>query len=185
MQQRRADGAGDLRQFCGGRARVLEIARGQQDLDGRGKHSGAGCRVPACRARTPRIDAAAASIWPCARRSSDSPGCGLRPRSLRPRVRRFSLGELAPKSMDLAAAVERRARRPASRDVSNSHASCASCAASFQLPAQLHDLGAIEQALAAIAHEVGLSGAPLRERRGPLVRTPQIERLLTASSTLQ
>ena len=33
MKKRRADGAGDLRQFCGGTVRVLEIIRGQQDLD--------------------------------------------------------------------------------------------------------------------------------------------------------
>ena len=43
----------------------------------------------------------------------------------------------------------------------------------------LHDFGAIEQALATITHEAGLSGTPLRERNGPLVGATQIEGLLT------
>ena len=45
-------------------------------------------------------------------------------------------------------------------------------------PAQLHDLGAIEQALSAVAHQAGLTCAPFFERHRPLVRTSQIERLL-------
>ena len=40
-EKRRAEGDGDLGQFCGSSARVLEIAGGQQNLDGSGKHSGA------------------------------------------------------------------------------------------------------------------------------------------------
>ena len=43
---------------------------------------------------------------------------------------------------------------------------------------QLHHLRTIEQALAAVAHEVRLTGAPLGKRRGPLVRPAQIERFL-------
>ena len=46
--------------------------------------------------------------------------------------------------------------------------------------AQLHDFGAIEQALAAITHQAGLSGTPFCERQGPLVRATQIEGFLTA-----
>ena len=43
----------------------------------------------------------------------------------------------------------------------------------------LHDFGAIEQALTSKAHEVGLTGTPVRERNGPLVGAAQIEGLLT------
>ena len=71
-KEQRADADRDIRQFFGGSARVVEIIRGQQDLDGRDS-SWRGC-WPCVSRRTPRMDAAAASIWPCARRSSASPG---------------------------------------------------------------------------------------------------------------
>ena len=41
VQQRRAEGEGDLRQLCGSRARGSEIISGQQNLDGCRQHSGA------------------------------------------------------------------------------------------------------------------------------------------------
>ena len=101
----------DRRQLCGSRPRVFEITGGQQDVDGRGKHSVRGPLVPACRAERCGSTRRRHRSRPCARRSSDSPGCGFRPRSLALRVRRFGLLELTAKSVNLAEAVERRARR--------------------------------------------------------------------------
>jgi hypothetical protein len=48
------------------------------------------------------------------------------------------------------------------------------------LAAHLEDLRAVEEALAPIAHEIGLRRAPPRKPRGPLVRTTQIENLLAS-----
>jgi hypothetical protein len=45
-------------------------------------------------------------------------------------------------------------------------------------PLQMHDLGAVHQALAAIGHEVRLRRAPLAERLRPLLRPAQVEELL-------
>ena len=96
---------------------------------------------------------------------------------VRARVSRFGLRELTTKSMDFAETVERRTRR---------RPGCQQLAGVLRIlcgliPAatQLHDFGAIEQALAAIAHEIRLRGTPSCERRRPLVRTTQIEDLLT------
>jgi hypothetical protein len=40
---------------------------------------------------------------------------------------------------------------------------------------QLHDLRAVHQALPAEGHQIGLSGAPVGQGGGPLLRTPQLE----------
>ena len=45
--------------------------------------------------------------------------------------------------------------------------------------AHLLDLGTINQALAAIAHEIGLRRTPLTEARGPLVRAAHVEDFVT------
>ena len=45
--------------------------------------------------------------------------------------------------------------------------------------AHLPDLGTINQALAAIAHEIGLRRTPLTEARGPLVRAAHVEDFVT------
>jgi hypothetical protein len=42
-------------------------------------------------------------------------------------------------------------------------------------PVQLHDLGAVHQALPAKRHQIRLPGAPVAQRRRPLRRSPQVE----------
>jgi hypothetical protein len=44
---------------------------------------------------------------------------------------------------------------------------------------ELQQLGAVDQALTAVWHEVRLRGAPLPQGLGPLLRAPQIEDLVT------
>jgi hypothetical protein len=44
---------------------------------------------------------------------------------------------------------------------------------------QLHDLGAMDEALPLVGHEVGLGGAPATQRRRPLPRPSEVEDLLT------
>ena len=95
---------------------------------------------------------------------------------VRARVRRFGLRELAPQSMDLTDAVERRTRRGPGRQQLTRILRVLCGIIPF--PAQLHDFGAIEQALTAVAHQVGLRGTPFRERHRPLVGAAQIEGLL-------
>ncbi len=46
------------------------------------------------------------------------------------------------------------------------------------LPVQLHDLGAVHQALTAVGHQVRLRGAPVAQRAGPLTGPAQVEDLL-------
>ena len=176
VEKRRADRACDLRQFCGGGARVLEIGRGKQDIDGSGKHSGAGranARVEQNTAdrRGRGVDL---TLGDTKQRQA---WLRLSSALVRARVRRFSVRELAPQSMDLTDAVERRtSRRPGRQHITRIlRVPCGI----IPFPAQLHDFGAIQQALTAVAHQVGLSGTPFAERHGPLVRATQIEGLLT------
>jgi hypothetical protein len=63
--------------------------------------------------------------------------------------------------MDVAAAIERRSRRrPGDQELTR-----VSCVARRIAPLapELQDFGAVEQTLAAIAHEIGLRRAPLRQ----------------------
>ena len=176
-QQRRAEGEGDLRQFCGSRARGSEIISGQQNLDGCRQHSGATdlflCieeSAPDRRGR--RVDLTL--------RQTEQRQSWLRLTSalVRTRVGLFRLGELASKSMDFAAPIERRSRRRP-RDQELTRALCVARGL-VPLAPQLQDFGAVEQTFAAIAHEIGLRRAPLRKRGRPFIRAPQIERLPTA-----
>jgi hypothetical protein len=80
---------------------------------------------------------------------------------VRTRVGLFGFGELAPKSMDLAAPIECRSRRRP-RDQELTRAFCVARGVA-PLAAQLQDLGAVVQTLASIAHKIGLRRAPLRE----------------------
>ena len=102
--------SGDLRQFCGRRARAVEITGGQQDLDGGGS-------ILARAALRLRIEENAPDRRgrgvDLALRQTKQRQSRLRLASalVRARVGLFGLGELAAKSMDLAEAVERRARR--------------------------------------------------------------------------
>jgi hypothetical protein len=52
-EQRRANAAGDLRQFGGGSPRVLDITGGNQDVDGSGEHSGASGTNPRVEQHSP------------------------------------------------------------------------------------------------------------------------------------
>ena len=74
---------------------------------------------------------------------------------VRARVRRFGLCELTPKSMDLAEPVERRTRRRPGHQQLTRVLRILRGIIPFAKP--LHDFGAIEEALAAITHEAGLS----------------------------
>ena len=182
VRGRRGAGAGlqsarDLRQLVGGRARVLEIAGRQQNLDCCRKRSGASGTSRACRAAHCGWMRPRRRSRPCARRSSDSPGCGLRPRSFA-RMYAASAFSNSPRSRWISpSAVERRARRrPAAQQLARRPVHPR--AARVPVAAQLHDFGAVEETLAAIAHETWLRGAPSRERGRPLVGTAQIEDLL-------
>ena len=80
----------------------------------------------------------------------------------RARVGGFSFVELAPQAMNFAEAVNGLAPTPG-RDISSVQAASASCSASGHLAPQLHDLGAIEQALPPVTHQALLLRAPARE----------------------
>ena len=176
-KKRRVESAFDLRQLCRAGARVLEIACGEQDLDGGGKHSGASCRDSRVEQnssdrRGRRVDLA---LHQTKQRQS-----GLRPTSalVRSRVRRFGLRELAPKSMYLAEPVEGRARRWPRHQQRTRGLRILCRIIPFASP--LHDFGAIEQALTTVAHEVRLRRTPLRERGRPLGGTAQVIDFLAA-----
>jgi hypothetical protein len=79
--------------------------------------------------------------------------------------------------MDLGEAVERRTGRGPRRQLLTRFLRVP-CGIT-PLPVQLHDLGAIEQALSPVAHQARLTGTPFSERHRPLVGTPQVECLLT------
>ena len=176
-QQRRAEGEGNLRQFCGSRARGTDIISGQKNLDGCRQHSGATnpflcIEERASDRRGRRVDLTL--------RLAEQRQPWLRPTSalVRTRIGLVRFGELASKSMDFSTAIECRSRRrPRVQAVTG-----ALCVARGLVPLapQLQDFGAVEQTLAAIAHEIGLRRAPLRKRGRPFRRAPQIERLPAA-----
>ena len=125
---------------------------------------------------TPRIEAAAASLWPCASRSSDNPGCGFRPRSLARAYVSSAFANSPRRRWILSEPVEcgtrgRSGHQQPTRGLRILRRIIPSAT-------QLQDLGAIEQALAAVAHQIRSTGTPLCERHGPLERPTQIEDLL-------
>ena len=105
VKERRADPAGDVRQFSGGSARVVEISRGEKDLDRRGKHPGASCRRSRVGENT--ADRDGRSIDLALRKTKQRQSwIGFTSAIIRPCIRGFSLGEVAPESMDLAQPIE-------------------------------------------------------------------------------
>ena len=175
-EKRRADGARDLRQFRGGRARVLEIARGQQDLDSRGKRSGAGCA-------NARVEQSTRGSTRPRRRSAPAPDEAATGRAVAfVRARSPACTRLQPsRTRPAGDGSRRRGRTPRQPPAGTpaAHTLLRILCGIIPLAPQLHDFGAIEQALAAVAHQAGLRGTPCCERRGPLVRAAQIEGLLT------
>ena len=150
---------------------------GQQNLDRGRQHPGATDSFPCIEENAPdrgrrRVDLTL--------RQTEQRQSWLRlPSALvRTRVTLFRLGEVASKSIDPAAPIERRSRRRP-RDQEITRALCVARGLAPLAP-QLQDFGAVEQTLAAIAHEIGLRRAPLRKRGRPFIRAPQVERLSTA-----
>jgi hypothetical protein len=159
-QQRRAEGEGNLRQFFGSRACGGDIISGQQNLDDCRQHSGPTDLCRRIEENAPdrpggRVDL---TLGQTEQRQS---WLRLTSALMRTRVGLFGFGELAPKSMDFTAAIERRSRRRP-RDQELTRALCVACGI-VPLAPQLQNFGAIVQALAAIAHQIGLHRTPLRQ----------------------
>ncbi len=175
MDHRRADGGCDLRQFGGGGAGVLEITGGKQDIDPSGKHAGPGGALARVEQHTAnrRDRGVGLTLRQTKQRQS---WLRLFSALVRAGVRRFSLREFAPQPVDLTDAVEGRTCRGPRRQQFTRVLRVLCRIIPF--PAQLHDFGAIEQALTAVAHQIGLSRTPFGERHGPLVGAAQIEGLL-------
>ncbi len=94
-------------------------------------------------------------------------------------VRVLGVGELAPKPVELAAQVERAAENKLAPRVGEP-VTCALHLVQRVGPGatQLHDLGSMDQALAAVQHELGLCITPAAECSRPLVRPTNVEQLL-------
>ena len=102
--------SGDLRQLCGSRARGSEIISGQQNLDGCRQHSGATDLF--LRIEENASDRHGRGVDLTLRQTEQRQSwLWLASALVRTRVGLFRLGELASKSMDFAAPIERRSRR--------------------------------------------------------------------------
>src|SRR5688572_32570988 len=166
-EKRSADGARDLHELVGSSARRLQITGSQQDLDRSRKHPRTNLTSLRVEQDTPDGCGGGFALTLGKAKERQS-GLRLSSALVCARVRRFRLRELTTKSMDLAQAVERGPR---------CWSGCQQLTGVLRvlrgiIPAatQLHDFRAIEETLAAVADEIGLSGTPSCERRRPLVR---------------
>src|SRR5688500_10968248 len=147
----------DRRQLRGGPARLLEVTRGEQDLDRSGKNARTGCLWSRVEQRA--LDGCGGGGVSFLRQAKQrQTWLGLSPTFVRTDVRGLSLIEPTAKPVHLAETVECRPRcRPRHQQL----ARVLRVAGRLIPPAaHLEDLGAIEEALTAIAHEVRLCGAP-------------------------
>ena len=80
---------------------AVEISRGEKDLDRSGKHSGASCRRPRVDENTADRDGRGIDLALRKTKQRQS-WIGFTSALIRPCIRGFSLGELAPESVDLA-----------------------------------------------------------------------------------
>src|SRR5512134_2723736 len=98
-KERGVHGLGDLRQFVRRGARLLEVTRRQQDLDGSGKDSCAGCLGPRVEQYAP--DGRGGVGDPVLRQTKQrQTRLRLSPAFVRAGVRGFSLVELTAKSVN-------------------------------------------------------------------------------------
>jgi hypothetical protein len=170
----------DRRQLLRGGARGPEIARGEHDFDARAEQRGT--QRPASWALQVRglvddpADCRLGGIEPAlrepqlrqARLRLISPPAGFP-------VRLFRLLELAMQSMKLRPLVERHADGRSRVLVEELARSLRLFHGAWPRPVQLHDLGAVHQALPSERHQFRLPGAPVAQRRRPLRRSPEVE----------
>ena len=176
-QQRRVEVVGDLRQLIGGGARRADVTGGEHDLDERRKQPRP--RHPVlCLSRHATDRRLRGVDLPLGQSEPRQTGLRLSSAPAGLVVRLLGLRELAAQPVQLALLVEggtdRRLRPPEEplarplRRVDRVRPGAA----------QLHDLGAMHQAVAAERDEIRLRVAPVRQRRRPLLRPTQIEDLL-------
>ena len=163
-------------------ARRRDVADRQHDLDVGRQQAGARRRARRSRRARGGSAAAAASAFPCASRSSASPGCGSQPAAACVPVGLLGGGGLAPQAVDLALPVVAPARPPRGSPPARSARAARRASSQRVRPraVQLHDLGPVHEARPAEADHVGLLRAPPRQRRRPLVRAARLVRGLAA-----
>src|SRR6187551_1739176 len=99
VKEPRADVACDVRQFSGGRARVVEISRGEKDLDRSGKYPGASGRRSCVDENTADRDGRGIDLALRKTKQRQS-RIGFASALIRPCIRGFSLGERPAESVD-------------------------------------------------------------------------------------
>ncbi len=180
IQERRVKIGGDLRQLIRGYACRLDVARGQDDLDVGGEHPGPG-----------------RAVLRLIQRGADRGRRDIDLTLREPQLRKTRL-RLPSRLEGLPVAVLGLRELPAQPVqlglLVAGHADHHRRAGGITKPVaglphfvhgigpravELHELGAMHQALTAERHQIRLGIAPAGQRRGPLLRPAQIEDLLT------
>ena len=180
VQQRRVEVVGGRAQLLGGGARRRDVANRQHDVGVRGQQPasrGAGAGVADGEANGRRRGIG----LPLRQPEQREPGLRRASVQARASVRLFGFRDLSAQPVQLAALIERGARRRMTGAQEQSLAGfCRGGARVRPGPLQLQDLGATDQALSAVWHQIRLRLAPARQNRRPLPRAPKVEDLQTA-----
>ena len=161
-------------ELLGGRPSGVDVAGGEHDLDERREHRRAR-ELPAALLDHAADGGDGGVHLPSASRRSANAGRRLAAVLAGRAVRPLGVGQLAAQPMELALLVEGEPERGMG-------------GLGQPLPGPLHlrdrlrplavrlqDLRPVHEALAPVRHEIGLRGAPMVERLGPLGRPPQVE----------
>ena len=180
MQERRVKIGGYLRQLIRGDACRMDVARGQHDLDAGGEHPGPG-----------------RAVQRLVQRGADRRRRGIDLTLSEPQLRKtrlrlpsrleglpvavLGLRELPAQPVQLGLLVAGHAdHRRRAGGIGEPVAGLPHFVHGIRpSPVELHELGAMHQALTAEGHQVRLRAAPAGQRRGPLLRPAHIEDLLT------
>ena len=177
VQQRRVEIGGQLRQLVCGGARGEDVTGGDHDLDVRRqqpgpRHASLGAVHHPADRRPGRVGLSLDQAQPCqAGLRLPAPPAGLA-------VPLLGLRELAAEPVQLGLLVEGGTDRRLSAREEPLTRTPRRAARARPLAVQLHDLGAMDQAVAAERDQVRLRVAPVGQCRRPLLRPAQIEDLL-------